>query len=474
MFWGLVVFMPVGVTYLSAILLLLTMLVAGGLRERYARLRANPLWWPVVAYLAWTFLVLAFGRHYPETGSNLFHGVRIGLTILMAMALTREEAIWALRGFLLIAALNILLIVAYYAVGFPVWSPLRAVVMEVGNKSISNALLFSVVASTAAVWGIAQIAAHKPLRAIPAFVLLLGLGVVVALPLTSRTSVLALLLVIPVVCIHQWRNHLKMLVSALVLGAVVLGAGLYQLPQLQHKVETGVQEIEEAQAGAIFKGSWVIRYYMYKDTGLMIADRPLTGWGIGGWTEQWHKRGPALFADSNMPHNDFLWVGAQGGLPALLSLLVIMVAAVWQAWKRPDMAGRYALAATLIALIASSVNSAMRRADRPGTAVHRDGLPAAGAGEARPGSVARPAAVALAQERNRPPGCCLNCSKGAVASARLSAAPTPSRRPSAGTPCRNTGTWPRRCAPRRGTPSGGCSRASCRPWGWGRTRRPDG
>jgi len=151
-------------------------------------------------------------------------------------------------------------------------------------------------------------------------------------------------------------------VSALVLGAVVLGAGLYQLPQLQHKVETGVQEIEEAQAGAIFKGSWVIRYYMYKDTGLMIADRPLTGWGIGGWTEQWHKRGPALFADSNMPHNDFLWVGAQGGLPALLSLLVIMVAAVWQAWKRPDMAGRYALAATLIALIASSVNSAMRDA----------------------------------------------------------------------------------------------------------------
>jgi O-antigen ligase len=363
MFWGLVVFMPVGVTYLSAILLLLTMLVAGGLDKRYARLRANPLWWPVMAYLAWTFIVLAIGQHYPETGSNLFHGIRIGLTMLMAMALTREEAIWALRGFLLVAALNILLIVVFYAVGgFNIWSPLRAVVMEVGNKSISNALLFSVVASTAAVWGIAQIAAHRPLRAIPAFVLMLGLGLVVALPLTSRTSVLALLLVIPVVCIHQWRNHLKMLVGALVLGTVVLGAGLYQLPQLQHKVEVGVQEIEEAQAGAVFKGSWAIRYYMYRDTGLMIADRPFTGWGIGGWTDQWHKRGPALLADSNMPHNDFLWVGAQGGLPALLSLLIIMVAAVWQAWKRPDIAGRYALAATLIALIASSVNSAMRDA----------------------------------------------------------------------------------------------------------------
>ncbi len=362
MFWGLVVFMPVGVTYLSAILLLLTLLVAGGGRERFARLRANPLWWPVMAYVAWTLIVLAFRPHYPETPSNLFHGLRIAATVLMAMALTREEAIWALRGFLLIAALNVLLIVLYYAIGFPIWSPLRAVVMEVGNKSISNALLFSVVAATAAVWGIAQIAAHRPLRAVPAFVLVLGLGLVVALPLTSRTSVLALLLVIPVVCVHQWRNHLKMLVSAVVLGAVVLGAGLYQLPQLQQKVETGVQELEEAQAGAVFKGSWVIRYYMYRDTGLMIADRPLTGWGIGGWTDQWHKRGPVLFADSNMPHNDFLWAGAQGGVPALLSLLIIMVAAVWQAWKRPDIAGRYALGATLIALIASSVNSALRDA----------------------------------------------------------------------------------------------------------------
>lgn len=362
MFWGLVVFMPVGVTYLAAILLMLTLLAAGDGRERLARLRANPLWWPVMAYLAWTFVVLAVRPHYPETPSNLFHGVRIGLTILMAMALTREEAIWALRGFLLAAALGVLLVVLYYAIGFPLWSPLRAVVMEVGNKSISNALLFSVVASTAAVWGIAQIAAHRPLRAVPAFVLMLGLGLVVALPLTSRTSVLALLLVIPAVCIHQWRNHLKALVAALVLGTVVLGAGLYQLPQLQHKVETGVQELEEAQAGAVFKGSWVIRYYMYRDTGHMIADRPLTGWGIGGWTDQWHKRGPALFAESNMPHNDFLWVGAQGGLPALLSLLAVMLAAVWQAWKRPDIAGRFALAATLIALIASSVNSALRDA----------------------------------------------------------------------------------------------------------------
>ena len=101
MFWGLAVYMPVGVTYLSALLLLVALLVAGSGRERIARLRANPLWWPVVAYVAWTLIVLAIRPHYPETPSNLVHGLRIAATLLMAMALARDEAMWALRGFLL-------------------------------------------------------------------------------------------------------------------------------------------------------------------------------------------------------------------------------------------------------------------------------------------------------------------------------------------------------------------------------------
>ncbi|MET3495403.1 O-antigen ligase family protein [Variovorax boronicumulans] len=362
MFWGLVVFMPVGVTYLSAILLLVTMLVAGGAKERFARLRANPLWWPVMAYVAWTLVVLALRPHYPQTPSNLFHGLRIAATLLMAMALAREEAVWALRGFLAMAAVNIVMIALYYTVGFPMLEPWRGVLILIGNKSISNALLFTIVAATAAVYGISQMVAHRPWRAIPAFAVVLAVVAIITLTLPSRTSLLALLLVIPAACVHQWRRQLRTLAVALVAVVVVLGAGVSQLPSVQQKFALGVQEIEAAQGGVVSEGSWVVRYYMYRDTARMIIDKPLAGWGIGGWTDQWHKRGPALLADYNMPHNDFLWMGAQAGLPGLLALLVIMVSAVWQAWRRPDLAGRYAFAATLIALIATSVNSALRDA----------------------------------------------------------------------------------------------------------------
>ena len=121
MFWGLAVFAPVGVNYLAALLMLVALLAAGNLRERAARLRASPLWWPIVVYVGWTLVVLAIAPHYPQTPSNLWHGLRIALTMLMALALTRDEAIGSLRGFF-IAALASLAIVLPWGAAWMRWA----------------------------------------------------------------------------------------------------------------------------------------------------------------------------------------------------------------------------------------------------------------------------------------------------------------------------------------------------------------
>lgn len=367
MFWGLTVFMPVGVPYLAALLMLAALLAAGGWRERVQRLRSNPMWWPVVAYVVWTLVVLALEPQYPQTPSNLAHGLRIAATVLMALALTREEATWALRGFLLMALFNIVLIAMFWVavalkMYFPVLEVWRGVIFLIGNKSISNALLFTILGATAAVFGLQALSEHRPLRALTAFALTLAVMVIITFSLPSRTSLLALLLVIPAACVHQWRGRLKVLALALIAGGAIVAVGLWNSPAVQQKFELGVQELEQAQAGAVSEGSWVVRYYMYRDTGRMILDRPFTGWGIGGWTEQWHLRGPKLLADYNMPHNDFLWMGSQAGIPGALSLLAIMLTGVWVAWRRDDLYGRYAFVAQLIALIATNANSALRDA----------------------------------------------------------------------------------------------------------------
>ncbi len=362
MFWGLTVFMPVGVTYLSAFLLLVALLVAGGWRERAVRLRGNPMWWPVMLYIAWTLVVLAFEPHYPQTASNLVHGLRIALTVLMALALTRDEAVWALRGFWFIGLVNMVMIALYYSVGFPLLEPWRGVLTLVGNKSISNALLFTIMGATAVVAGLHALAQRRLWQAAAAFALPLAVVAIITLVLPSRTSLLALLIAIAAACVHQWRRQLKVLAVAMVVVGAVVAAGLLNSPAVQQKFELGIHEIEAAQAGAVSEGSWVVRYYMYRDTARMIIDRPLGGWGIGGWTEQWHLRGPKLLADYNMPHNDFLWMGSQAGVIGSVSLLAIILTAVWLAWRRDDLPGRRAFVATLVLLIATSVNSALRDA----------------------------------------------------------------------------------------------------------------
>lgn len=365
MFWGLVVFAPVGVPYLAAVLMIAALLYAGGLGVRAARLRANPLWWPIVAFVVWTLVVLALGPHYPETASNTFHGLRIAITMLIPLAFDRDEVLWAVRGFLIAAAVGLVITVLYHTIGFPVAELWRGTLMPVGNKSISNALLFTVFGATAAVFGLAHLRnAHGRLewRAICAFALTAFTAVIAAVWLTSRTSMLALLISVLAICIHQWRRQLRTLSIVVVLLATVSAAMIWQAPSVQQKFELGMHELEAAQAGAVSEGSWVVRYYMYRDTARMIIDKPLAGWGIGGWTEQWHLRGPKLLADYNMPHNDFLWMGAQAGIPGSVTLLVILLTGVWCGWRRDDLAGRYGFAAMLIMLIATSVNSAMRDA----------------------------------------------------------------------------------------------------------------
>jgi len=362
-FWGFAVFMPVGVNYAAMLLLLIAMLATPARRERAARVRAHPLWWFIVAYLAWTLLVLAFGAHYKETGSNLWHGIRIALTMLMALALARDEAVWALRGFLAAAVLSLVIVLLSFTVGLPPLQIWHSLTIMDGNKAINNALLFSLVGTTCAVVGLAHLGdARRWHWAGPALTVTVVMAIVVTFMLINRTSLLGMLVAIMAACVHQWRGRLRALAVAVCAVAALASVLIWQAPAVQHKFELGMQEIEAAQAGAVSEGSWIVRYYMYRDTGAMIADKPLAGWGIGGWTSQWHLRGPKLLANYNMPHNDFLWMGAQAGIPGLLSLLAIVLAGVWVAWRRPDLTGRIGFAGMLTLLVATSANSSMRDA----------------------------------------------------------------------------------------------------------------
>ncbi len=360
LFWGLAAFFPIGLNYAAFLGLALAMACQGGWPERGARLRRTPNWWPAWLFVGWTALVLAFGPTYPETSSNALHALRIVLTLALALALSRDEAVWALRGFCLGLAASLALVVLNETVGLPPGAAWDSIVRYGGNKSLANAALMALAAGT----GLLLMPVLSGRQRLCAAVLSLGALGVLAWVLHSRTAWLILLACGVAGLLHQLRARRQEQVLAVALAAALtLGTGLL-VPGVKDRVALGLHEIASAYEGhAVDPGSsWGIRFRMYSETAAMVREQPLWGWGIGGWSAQWKQRVEPALADSNMPHNDFLWMGAQAGLPGAALLLWLVAAGLPAAWRRHDLSGRLGVVALLTMLVAVATNSALRDA----------------------------------------------------------------------------------------------------------------
>ncbi len=368
--WGAVVFYPVGVNYLAFFLLGLAFLARGwfdrdgdtSLAARWRRIRTHPLFWPLALFLGWTLVTLLVGPHYPETLSNAFHGVRIVATLAFALALARDELDWALRGFLFGLVVSAAIVALHHSVGLPdphlwgdlaVWSNLLRVI---GNKSISNAVLFAFA-------GAAALACAFESRGARRYAYLLAYALAIATvvwALPSRTGVVILAAAPPVLAIHRywgrWRRMLAISLGSLLVVAVLVAG----IPAARDRLDQGWTELQAALAGDVSRTSWGLRLNMVRHSAEMVAERPLLGWGIGGWNDQWRRRAPQSIADMNMPHNDFLWMGAQTGVVGMVAVAALVFASVRRIAARRDLVGRLGAVATLTWFVAMSVNSAMR------------------------------------------------------------------------------------------------------------------
>ncbi len=360
LFWGFATFFPIGLNYAAFALLAASMALQGGWRERVARLRQSPNWWPAWFLLGWVALVLALGPHYPETPSNAFHALRIVITLALVLALSRDEALWALRGFVLGLTATLILIALHQTIGLPPSKLWESAVTYGGNKSLANALLMAL----ATVSGLLLMPVLSSRQR--AVMTLLTLGSMTALlwVLYSRTAWFVVLVCLVVGLLHQWRARRRHQWMALgVAAALALSAGML-IPPVKDRLILGANEVASAYHGqAVNMGSsWGIRFRMYSETLDMIRERPVMGWGVGGWNTEWKRRVDGPLATVNMPHNDFLWMGAQTGVPGMLALFLLVAAGLPTAWRRHDKRGRMAVVALLTMLMAMATNSALRDA----------------------------------------------------------------------------------------------------------------
>ena len=116
-------------------------------------------------------------------------------------------------------------------------------------------------------------------------------------------------------------KHIILLFSSLIFAAIIG----YSVLQYSNRLERFKSEFREILTDASVKS----RYKLYKSTLQLMAEHPIWGVGPGNWKIEVWRYG--LYFDSwgksfaQRPHNDFLWVFAEGGVFAGLSYILLFL-----------------------------------------------------------------------------------------------------------------------------------------------------
>jgi O-antigen ligase len=361
-FWGCCIVMPVGMQYLSLFLLLILMLASGRWKESMKVFHQQRLWtFSVFAFVGITLATLATQeKHYPETISNLWHGFRIVLTLMVGLSLRAHEARKALLA-AVVALCLMSLLVLFNRVGLLHQAPAIALklIPDSGNRRIGFSILLAML-----VVAFLRIP-NKGTGWLSVWPLGIG-GLALAMNLlviTQRTAFLGLAVGLLCLANAYWRNRLPNILTAGLSILVATAVSFYSIDAVHDTFKNGFVEIEQASKGLVdSNASMNVRYHMYTQTTDMMLERPLQGWGIGAWNDQWRQRTNPTFRGFNMPHNDFLWMGAQAGWPGALAWLAMMLSLCWMGWKNNNAVGHVAFSIACIALMSSMFNSATRDA----------------------------------------------------------------------------------------------------------------
>ncbi|MGY4877620.1 O-antigen ligase family protein [Vreelandella aquamarina] len=163
-------------------------------------------------------------------------------------------------------------------------------------------------------------------------VLLLGAigGVLGSLFSGSRGGWIGLPLVL-LVLYRGYGRHLTVRLKAAAGVLILLGAGtVYGVPQLgvQERVHQAVSDVQLYISGENRATSVGARFDMWRGAALLIAEKPLTGWGSNGYAEAMSELGEngvigSYAAQFEHAHNEFIDALAKRGLPGLVALLAL-------------------------------------------------------------------------------------------------------------------------------------------------------
>lgn len=302
------------------------------------KLERSSLW--LVAYFGFTLLSALWSLSPSETlldAGRVLAGIVVFLSTRTLLQMGHER--FLAQSLLFVCSLVLLVNALGYAAEYFFEVPFAT---TSAHPNLLSSCLFLFLPL---IWHFRKLEGNRWMRTSLLFVVLI---VVFLIALQTRSVWIALLVFGSLILIHRfWANSRWLLLSGVV-AVFVLSAILVIGSAEEWLNIVSVQE----------------RMFVWKKTLLLIADHPLFGIGGGNWSLNYAAYGLEGFDTLEVyglrmqrPHNDFLWVLAEGGAVgfALLSGFFAQLALKW--WKSENPNNRFILAAGTVAFLTVSMFS---------------------------------------------------------------------------------------------------------------------
>jgi O-antigen ligase len=327
-----VLYLPLGAKYALALGAFVAAVWHVRRHRSWPRVTADPAQRCLALLLTWLALTAAWTPAPPQAVvSHLWtYGLALGLPWLVAAL----DAAWCRRALVQFAVASAFVggLVALRALDALPASPLWASTVDAtGNQRIATSLLMALGAAIA-LW-----LAAAPNNSTARRTGLLSLAALASVGLSlqdRRTGMLMLPVLLLVWTLARPRSAVQR--AAMALAILAASAFVWAGSEgVRQRFAEGLQEIAEYRSSDEVASSWGLRLRMFERTAEMVRERPWTGHGVGSWAALWQQRTPpgSRLADNSTPHNDYLHLAQQGGLPAVLLLLAFLGVHWWRAWR---------------------------------------------------------------------------------------------------------------------------------------------
>lgn len=293
----------------------------------------------------------------PRIGTHFWmYGLPLG-AVLLTLACPPAGAQRALQHFALasgcVGALSLL-----QGVTLPNWAVWDSTVTATGNQRIVTSVLLAL-GATWACW----LATREP--ALGRRALWLLAAALAGAGLASQDRRTGMLLLPALLLAWTLATPQRITLKATLVALVALGAlaAWTASDSVRARFAEGAHELRGYAPSDDVATSWGQRVRMFELTAGMVAERPLTGHGLGSWPMKWSERvtpGTPL-APNSTPHNEYLLVAVQAGVPAAM-LLLGWLAAMVTGSARAGPQGMPALMAWLTLALAALAHAVLRDA----------------------------------------------------------------------------------------------------------------